>query len=102
MWEPMKRVYYLLCTLLFSSLVMADETTDKIRVGMTQDEVISLMGSKPYDSDCSTTVGVKACKLFWKKATFDKNSFTAFFYDVTLIADRVVSTNVLTKQGVFK
>lgn len=85
-----------------SQIAFADELTDKIKVGATQEEVISIMGGKAYDSDCSTTIGVKSCKLFWKKASFDKSEFIANFYDITLIADRVVSTNVITKRGVLK
>lgn len=85
-----------------SSASFADELTDKIKVGATKAEVVSIMGSEPYDSDCSSTVGVKSCKYFWKRATFDRNSFSANFYDVTLIADRVISTNVLTRRGDFR
>ena len=85
-----------------SQITFADELTDKIKVGATQEEVISIMGGKAYDSDCSTTIGVKSCKLFWKKASFDKSEFIANFYDITLIADRVISTNVLTKRGFLK
>ena len=88
--------------LIFSANTFADELTDRIKVGATKDEVVSIMGSNPYDSDCSTTVGVKTCKLFWRKATFDKSSFSANFYDITLVADRVISTNVLTRRGEFK
>lgn len=95
----------LLVAIVLSSLFsasFADELTDKIKVGSTKEEAIAIMGGNPNDSECSTTVGVKSCKLFWKKAVFDKTTFSAFFYDVTLIADRVISTNVMIRRGDFK
>lgn len=98
----MKKILTALFIVTLPSASFADELTDKIKVGATKEEVVSIMGGDPYDSDCSTTVGVKSCKYFWKKATFDKTKFSANFYDVTLIADRVISTNVLTRRGEFK
>ena len=82
--------------------VRADEITDRIRVGSTQEEVISIMGGKPYDTDCSSILGVKSCKLFWKRAAFDKVSFVVSFYEIMLVAERVVSTSVQTKKGDYK
>lgn len=86
----------------FSQTASAEDLTDRIKVGATQAEIVALMGERPYDTNCSTTLGVKSCKLSWKKATFDKNSFIATFYEITLIADHVISTNTFTRQGVFK
>jgi len=81
---------------------MADELTDRIKVGSTQEEVIAIMGGKPNETDCTTRLGIKTCTLSWRRAVFDKTTFTAFFYEISFIADRSVSTNLITKQGTFK
>lgn len=88
--------------LLVTNFSLADELTEKIRIGTGPGEVEAIMGDKPYDTDCSTTLGVRSCRIFFKKADFDKNGFTAYFYEVLLVADRVVSTNVQMKRGAYK
>lgn len=97
----MKKIIGLTLLLALSS-VRADELTNKIRIGTGHRDVESIMGDKPYDTDCSITLGIKSCKLFFKRADFDKNGFTAYFYEIVLIAERVFSTNVQTKRGIYK
>lgn len=88
--------------LLIPALSYADSLSDRIKIGQSQDDVSITMGGSPYDSDCSSTFGVKMCKLSWKKANFDKSNFSAIFYEVSLVADKVVSVNVQSKSGVYK
>lgn len=94
--------YIAVVLLLIPVLSYADSVSDKIKIGQSQDDVSIIMGGGPYDSDCSSTFGVKMCKLSWKKANFDRSSFSAMFYEVSLVADKVVSVNVQSKSGVYK
>lgn len=89
-------------SILYGSIATADEFIDKIKMGQTSDDVVSVMGSQPYNTDCSTTLGVKYCTLYWKIASFDKATVSASFYEISLVADRVISKSLQVKQGNFK
>jgi hypothetical protein len=84
-----QRIAIFISTLLIALPASADELSEKIKVGMSKVEVSHVMGEDPSHEKCTKTLGVSGCKLTYKKGFFTKT-----IYEVTTVADKVVSVAV--------
>lgn len=86
---------------LLAQVARADAFSDKLSIGMVPDRVASALGVLPFDTDCKEVLSIKSCTYKYKRAEFDTEQFTATFYDVTFVADRMVSVSTKTRRGRF-
>ena len=84
-----------------SAVTFADTLSDRLSIGMSPDRVSAVLGVAPFTTECKEMLAVRYCSSQFKRAEFDTEQFTASFYEVSFIADRMVSVSVKTRRGKF-
>lgn len=85
------KIIYAIFLLTISLSAFSDETSEKIKTGMSKIEVSSIIGAEPDSEDCTSFLGVSKCTLTYKNGFISKK-----IYSVTTMADKVVSVTVQT------
>lgn len=85
----MKNAIIALFIVTFYSASFADDLSNRVKVGMSKSEIVSVFGENPDGEDCTAILTVSKCSLIWKKGLISKTTYT-----VTTVADRVVAVSV--------
>lgn len=64
---------------------VGDPLESKLKLGLTMDAVVALIGTTPDAESCKTTFGIRTCRLVWKKFFIDTR------YEVDFLWGRLVS-----------
>lgn len=62
-----------------------DQLEEKLRVGITRDAAIAIVGTEPTEEACKTTLGIRVCRLSFTRMLSSKR------YEVDLLGDRLIS-----------